>query len=107
MNEELFKLEERFQPFLLRNDYTFVGPIDENLMKIFNKAANRIAPRVALLRSVHHVLSNRNATKNALLLLPQDTQLRIFVVLSNGKRNLFLHSTLEEYCRRNNINFDS
>lgn len=107
MNEELFEFEEKFQPFLLKNDYTFVGPIDENLMDVFTKAANRIAPGISLLRSIHHALSNRNATRNALLLLPQDAQLRIFVVVSNGKRNIFIHSTLEEYCIRNNINFNS
>lgn len=104
MNEEIFELEDRFQPFLLRNDYTFVGPADANLMPNFMKVVNRIAPVIAFSRLIHHALSNRNAVRKTLLTLPQHTELRIYVVITNGS-NTLIHASIEEYCRRNNIDF--
>ena len=106
MNEDIFELEEKFQPFLLKNDYTFIGPTDTNLMPDFMKVANKIAPTIVISRLIHHALSNKNAIKNAILTLPLNTELRIYVVVSNGHRNL-IHSTIEEYCKRNNIEFHS
>ncbi|OXG03654.1 hypothetical protein BC749_11113 [Flavobacterium araucananum] len=106
MNEDVFALEEKFQPFLLKNNYTFVGPSDANLMPNFMEVVNKIAPTIAISRLIHHALSNKNAIKNAILTLPLNTELRIYVVVSNETRNL-IHSTIEEYCRRNNIDFNS
>lgn len=106
MNEDIFELEEKFQPYLMKNDYTFIGPTDANLMSNFMEVANKIAPTIAISRLIHHALSNKNAIKQAIKTLPLNTKLRIYVVVSNGNRNL-IHSNIEEYCRRNNIDFNS
>lgn len=106
MNEDIFELEEKFQPFLLKNDYTFIGPTDTNLMTSFMQVANTIAPTIAVSRLIHHALSNKNAIKQAIQTLPLNTELRIYVVISNGNHNL-IHSDIAEYCRRNNIDFNS
>ncbi|WP_409416703.1 hypothetical protein [Flavobacterium sp. PS2] len=106
MNEEVFKLEKKFQPFLLGNDYTFVGPEDQNLLiQPFASNANLIAPVVAISRTVHHTLSNKEATLQACRLLPAGTELRIYVVISNG-HTILMHASIEEYCRRNKIDFE-
>lgn len=104
MNEEVFELEQRFQPFLLRNDYTFVGPIDQNLFEPFMKNANLIAPVVAFSRSIHHALSNKQATLQACRLLPKNTALRVYVIISNDY-DMLVHADIEEYCRRNKVDF--
>lgn len=106
MNEEVFELEHRFQPFLLGNDYTFVGPEDKNLlMQTFVSNANLIAPIVTFSRTIHHALSNKEATLKACHMLPAETQLRVYVVVSNGHTTL-MHASIEEYCRRNKIDFE-
>ena len=104
MNEDVFELEVRFQPYLLKNDYTFVGPLDQNLFQPFMKNANLIAPVVAFSRSIHHALSNKQATLQACRLLPQGTPLKVYVVVSNG-HDMLMHADIEEYCRRNKIDF--
>lgn len=103
--EELEELEERFQPFLRENDYTFIGPVDMNLMENFIRTANMLVPVVGINRSVHHALSHRDATRAALNNLPQGSELRIFVVLNEAEDFLF-HATIEEYCDRFNIDFE-
>ncbi|UPZ13944.1 hypothetical protein [Flavobacterium humidisoli] len=106
MNEKVFELEQRFQPFLLGNDYTFVGPEDQNLLiQPFASNANLIAPVVALSRTIHHALSNKEATLKACQLLPAGTELRVYVVVSNGHTTL-MHASIDEYCRRNKIDFE-
>ncbi|MCB0743156.1 MAG: hypothetical protein KDC67_04570 [Ignavibacteriae bacterium] len=102
--DELLELEERFQPFLLNDDYTFIGPTDINLLNEFTRTANRLAPVVAISRSVHHALSHTPSTRTAIGILPPGTELRIYVVIRTNDPILF-HATIEEYCDRNNINF--
>jgi len=102
---ELLQLEERFQPFLQNDDYTFIGPSDINLLNEFTQAANRLAPVVAFSRSVHHALSHSPSTRAALGVLPQGTEMRIYVVI---RRNdpVWFHATIEDYCETNNIEFE-
>src|ERR1700761_6028994 len=80
MLQELIELEERFQPHLLNNDYTFIGPADGNLWEPFFKRANNLAPVVSFSRSIHDALSDKDATRQALTIFPPGTPLRIFVV---------------------------
>jgi hypothetical protein len=106
MNDQIFELEEKFQPFLLKNDYTFIGPIDIDLLQQFIMTTNRIAPKIAILCKVHQALSNKNSIRKAILTLPLNTELRVYVIISNGYRDLF-HTTIEEYCKKNNIDFEN
>ena len=106
MKEKLYDLESQFQPFLLRNDYTFIGPTDPLILNNFYKLVNKLAPRIGILRSIHHALSNRVAVKQSLLYLSEETELKIYVVISNGHRGKVVHTTISEYCVENNINFN-
>jgi len=104
MLQELIALEEKFQPFLLKKDYTFIGPVDQNLFKPFFSNANNFAPVVSFSRSIHHVLSHKESVRKAIALLPTGTPMRIFVV-TPARGDILLHSDIEGYCKRNNINF--
>ena len=101
------ELEERFQPYLLNNDYTFIGPVDSKFSAAFMKRANDLAPVVSFSRSLHDVLSDKDAARGALAILPPGTPLRIFVVshTSPPYDNMLLHDTIEGYVQKNNIDF--
>lgn len=103
--ENLVELENKFQPFLQNNDYTFIGPLDVNLLNDFTQAANRLAPVVAFSRSVHHALSHKPSVREALGVLPIDIELRIYVVIRRNEPFLF-HTTIEDYCDTNNMDFE-
>jgi len=103
--EELIELEGRFQPFLQNNDYTFIGPLDTNLMEGFMRTANMLAPVVGISRSIHDALSHQQSVRTALGSLPANSELRIYVVV-NRASDFLIHATIEEYCERNNIDFD-
>jgi|SRR5580698_5808786 hypothetical protein len=107
MLQQLIELEERFQPYLRNNDYTFIGPADPALLQPFMARANNLAPIVAILRSIHHFLSYRDATRQALAVLPAGTPLRIFVVTYTAPPhdNMLLHNTIEGYCQEHHIDF--
>ncbi|CAA9203746.1 hypothetical protein FLA105534_04928 [Flavobacterium bizetiae] len=105
MNEEVFELEKRFQPYLLKNDYTFVGPKDQSLLEPFIKNVNMIAPVVAFSRELRHALDNKQAIRKACNLLPQGTKLRVYVIIDN-KHGILAHGEIEEYCRQNKIDFE-
>ncbi|MCV2486960.1 hypothetical protein OD917_18660 [Flavobacterium sp. SH_e] len=104
MNEKVFKLEQRFQPYLLNNDYTFVGPENQNLLESFVQNANVIAPVVAISRELRHALGNKEATLQACRLLPVGTPLRVYIVIENDY-DMLVHADIEEYCKRNKIDF--
>jgi len=107
MLQQLIKLEDRFQPYLLNHDYTFIGPADQNLMNVFMKRANDIAPVVSFSRSIHDALSSKDATRRAAASLPIGTPLRLFVIqrTSGAYEDMLLHDTLEGYIQKNNIDF--
>lgn len=104
MLEQLLSEEQKFQPYLLEGHYTFIGPEDQNLLGQFIERANWLAPIVAISRTVHHALSHKDSTINALQVFPQNTQLRIYVVIPTNSPILF-HSNIEEYCNQNNITY--
>lgn len=104
MLQDLINEEEKFRPYLLDRDYTFIGPANQDLFKDFFQAANNFAPIVGISRSIHHVLSHKDSVRKALAFLPAGTLLRIFVV-APSKGDILLHSDIEGYCRRNNINY--
>ena len=104
MNEKVFELEERFKPYLLNKDYTFVGPVDQRLLEPFIKNANLIAPVVAISRDLRHALGNKQAIRKACSLLPIGTELRVYIVVEN-KYNILAHEDIEHYCKRNKIDF--
>ena len=103
MNEKIFAQEEDFQPYLLENHYTFVAPINGDLLDKFIKITNEIAPP-NVFHTIHNVLSNRNATKKALEFLPPDTQLRVYVIIPNNDTFL-IHATIDDYCKRYNVDY--
>jgi hypothetical protein len=107
MLQQLMELEDRFQPHLLKAYYTFIGPADQNLFKVFMQRANDIAPVVSFSRSIHHVLSDKTATRQAAASLPQGTPLRLFVIqrTSGAYEDMLLQDSLEGYCQKNNIDF--
>ena len=107
MLQELIELEERFQPHLLNNDYTFIGPADGNLWEPFFKRANNLAPVVSFSRSIHDALSDKDATRQALTIFPPGTPLRIFVVTYTAppQDSFLLHNTIEGYCQEHHIDF--
>ena len=104
MLQDLIVEEEKFQPYLLNNDYTFIGPVDQDLFKPFFQTANNFAPVVSIIRSIHHVLSHKESVKKAIALFPAGTPLRIFVV-TPARGDVLLHSDIEGYCKRNNISY--
>ncbi len=106
MLQDLIVDEEKFQPYLLENDYTFIGPVDQELFKPFFQTANNFAPVVSIIRSIHHVLSHKESVRKALGLLPPNTPLRIFVV-TPARGDVLLHSDIEGYCKRNNIDYQN
>jgi hypothetical protein len=107
MLQELIELEDRFQPYLLNNDYTFIGPVDQQLLEPFMRRANNLAPVISMSRSLHDFLSDKDATRQALAVLPPGTPLRIFVVTYTPppRDSFLLHSTIEGYCQEHHIDF--
>jgi len=106
MLQQLIEREERFQPYLLNNDYTFIGPSNPDLLTRFIDRANNLAPVVAISRSIHHALSHKQATRQALGVLPSDTELRIYVVSRTAGEGFLVQGTIEDYCDRHNITFE-
>ena len=102
--KELINLQERFQPYLLNDDYTFIGPANQDLLEPFMKTANNLAPIVEFERKFEHFLGNKEAAITALSVLPPNTQLRIYVI-HNRSESMLLHDTIEGYCKENKINF--
>jgi hypothetical protein len=105
MLEELIQLQERFQPFLRNRDYTFIGPEDQSLFEPFMNRANDLAPIVGIIRESRHFLNNKTTAIQALDVLPEDAQLRIYVV-DGSIENVLLHDTIENYCKRHDIEFE-
>jgi hypothetical protein len=105
MLEELIQLQERFQPFLINYDFTFIGPEDPSLLEPFMSRANDLAPLVSINRELRHFLNNRKAAIQALGVLPLNTQLRIYVVDGNFD-DMLIHTTIENYCANINIEFE-
>lgn len=107
MLQELIALEEKFSPYLIKQDYTFIGPnINDPLFDPFIKEVNLKAPVKGWSRSIHDTLSHRESVRATLNQLPAGTALRLYIIpspeLSEG---MLMHSTIEEYCKRNNIDF--
>lgn len=104
MTQNVFELEDNFQQYLRKGDYTFVGPVNQNLLEDFIKAVNLVAPVVSFNRTIHDALSNREAVR---LVLSQNPNLekRIYAII-NEDTQILIHATPEEYCERLNINRD-
>lgn len=105
MLDNLIALDNVFQGYLRPNDYTFIGPSDERLLKVFINNANQFVPKKIFGRTIHYVLSNQYATRTAARLLPQNIQLKIYVVTRINNDNFLVRSTIEEYCQRFHIDF--
>lgn len=104
MLENLLKQEEEFQPYLLPKDYSFIGPVNQNLLEQFIKVASRFTPAISITKSVHHVLSNKRAVRKVLNILPPRIPIKIYAVTSTG-RSLLVHSDIKTYCIQNNIEY--
>jgi hypothetical protein len=106
MLQKLLDIQERLEPHLRPGIYSFIGPVNQNLFEPFMRTANNIAPVVAFSRSIHHVLSNKQAVQKALSILSANEPLRIYIVHSKYEDTLF-HETVEEYCEAHNIDLAS
>ncbi|MDO5980566.1 hypothetical protein [Flavivirga spongiicola] len=102
--EDLIEIEDRFQSYLQKNDYTFIGPVNTNLFQGFAKNVNMLAPVVAISRSIHHALSHTASVRRALNSLQTGTELRIYVVIREHDSAL-IHATIEDYCETYKIEF--
>lgn len=101
--KQLFELDEKLQPLLKHGYYSFIAPIDMNLFEDFAKKVQEIAPGSLFNKSIHRILSNRDATRKALLFF-SGSDCRIYVVDRNkGNGDILLHDTIEGYCEDNGI----
>lgn len=104
MHDDIFTLEQKFQPYLLNNDYTFVGPADTDLLDNFIQIANQINAAEKKFYTTNCTLSNSEITRKALQILPNSAAIRVYVIVNT---KILLHDTIEKYCKRNNIEFKS
>ena len=95
MVHNIFNEEEAFQSFLCEGDYTFVGPVDQDLLGIFTFSVN-MSITDAEKESIHTALSNKNAVKDVISGLPEGTQLRVYVVFGNVP-NALSYATIDDY----------
>ncbi|WP_116790267.1 hypothetical protein [Flavobacterium psychrotrophum] len=95
MSEDIFKTEEAFQQYLNEGDYTFVGPVNQDLLGIFTFSANLALPG-SQKESIHNALSNKQAIKDVLPGLPEGTPLRVYVVFGSIP-NALSYTTTEDY----------
>ena len=98
--QELIELENRLQPHVREPYYTVIAPANDDDFEQFLLLANNTFEEVGL----HNVLSNREGTRRIMENLYRNVDIRIFVIHRNNEAML-LHSTIEEYCRRNKIDF--
>ncbi len=106
MLEQLIEKQQRFTPFLKLNDYTYIGPTDENLHRPFLRAVTQFGTARFFDYSLHTSLSNTTTVSKALEVLPPGTPLGVFVVNNEGKwTGILYHSTLKEYCDCHGIEF--
>ena len=101
--KEVIELQAKLEPYLLPDDYSFIGPENQNLLNQFTNRVNDFAPIVSFNREFRDFLGNKQAVSAALPYLPHGTKLRIYVINGEGD-NILLHDTVESYCKRNNIN---
>ena len=102
--EELINQQNDFRQYLRGNDYTFIGPVNQNLFEPFMRNVNILAPVVAFSRSIHHALSHEDSILKSIATLPAGTPLRLYVII-NESDDILIHSTIEEYCDRFGINY--
>lgn len=103
---ELQTLETKFQPYLRPGDFTFIGPLNPEMMSDYINKVNLFAPTNFFSTSYKEALLDKPSIAKAVSLLPIGTELRIFIINGEGnKRNIFIHSTIEEYCKKYNIDF--
>jgi len=105
MLEDLIKEEEEFQNYLADNYYTFIGPVDQNLMEEFLRTANELAPIQGFSRRLYHVLTHKPSVLHACHSLPRNTEFRIYVT-EISDLPMLLHSTTEEYCKKHDIKIE-
>lgn len=103
MLQELIDLEKRFQPFLHGGDYTFIGPTDAKQFEDFIKAADNFAPSKLFDRTIHHALSDKQATWSALQAFVT-SPLQVYVISAAAASSL-IHGTIDDYCNFHNITF--
>ncbi|RYY51504.1 MAG: hypothetical protein EOO06_00435 [Chitinophagaceae bacterium] len=105
---ELISIQDNFRPHLKNRDYCFIAPVDSKQFELFTRTAIDIAPGSLFNNSIHRVLSNTDATKKALERMPNGMELTIYVITRpNNDDPVLAHSTIEEYCQRNSIDFNS
>jgi hypothetical protein len=104
MLRDLIKQQEKLQPFLKRGDYTFIAPSNSDLFGEYIKLASRIAPVTSFNSSIHEALSNEESGRVALSNFPSGTPIRIYVINAGADDSFLMHSSIEDYCKDNNIN---
>lgn len=104
MNNDVFTLEQKFQPYLLNNDYTFVGPVDVDVFDSFIKIAHKINAIKKPLYTTNCTLSNTKITRKALQLLPTNAPIRVYVSINT---KIVLHSESKKTANETTLNLKS
>jgi hypothetical protein len=75
MNDDVFTLTQKLQPYLLNNDYTFGGPVAVDLFDSCIEIATKKP-----FYTINCTLSNTEITRKALQLLPTNAPIQVSVI---------------------------
>lgn len=102
LNELLIK-EKELQKHLTNEEYSFIGPLDKNMLADFIKKVNNIAPIVGFERRLVDSVGNKEAVLQVLRTLPRNLKLQIYILPIKEIDGLFLYDTFEAYCLKHNL----
>lgn len=105
--QELINLKNRFDKYLQPGDYSFIGPENQIQINEFVQTANLIGPSNIFSTTFKQALGDHETIMKTIARFPTDTHLRIYVIIGKvEKAGIFMHSTIEEYCKRYKISFE-
>jgi hypothetical protein len=103
--KDLIDKQEKLQLFLKHGDFSFIAPVQSDLFDAFLEKASRIAPGSLFNNSIQRVLSNRQATIQALNAFAPVTEFQIYIVpkVVNETKGNLTTITLADYCNQYQI----
>lgn len=96
------ELDDDFQKHLQNDHYSFVAPVNPDLLEQFMKTVNQIAA-TSFFGTIHDALSNRAATRQTLQYF-LDAELRVYIMISRDP-SFLMHLSVEQYCEKMNIQY--
>ena len=103
---DLIALEKEVQRHLLKTDFTFIGPENEELLSLFIKTVKEFTHVVLVNRSVQDCLRYKPSILKAIAYLLPDQPLKIYVVTTKPEEeDVFVYETVEHYCEKKGIAF--